>query len=570
MTAQDVGTEAQRESGKKLYLKYCSQCHGEKGDGEGYATPHLYPQAPQLHDGQVQGPDDSQRSAPDPSGPRQHHQARHALHVDARLANTLRPGSVESRLLHHDLLPRFLEPRKRSASRCRSRARRAATKESIELGKKLYADTGCVKCHGNLGRGDGPSAPTLVDDLGHPIRAADLAQSWTFRGGSSREDIFRTMSTGLNGTPMPSFVDASDARATMGDHRLHRLSLGERRACLYQPRRRQARPGSDRSEEWSRELRTPRLSPAFRSSGRSWSPDARSIRPRPASPFRRSTMPSHIALLVRWHDMSAEKTGKNGPSLPVPPEEEEGVGAQRRCASRRSQRSPFGDAEVTRRPAQETPQQDPFAEAQQRQPPAHPSSPTRSRSRFLRRCRRAPASPTSSSATPRTRWISGSSIWPAPIPFSSPAREARTSRPTTRGISPASRATTRENGRSSSSGPFAQARAPRSRPESSCRSPSRSGTGSRASVATGEVSRSGTLSTSSQKWSHRPSARWCRTALVILVIELAVIGWVRRRYGSRARTELGGEPSATGNHESVSRRKRSGGSDVQEHLRSRR
>ena len=30
-----------------------------------------------------------------------------------------------------------------------------------------------------------------------------------------------------------------------------------------------------------------------------------------------------IALLVRWHDMSAEKTGKNGPSLPVPPEEEE-------------------------------------------------------------------------------------------------------------------------------------------------------------------------------------------------------------------------------------------------------
>ena len=39
-------------------------------------------------------------------------------------------------------------------------------------------------------------------------RAADLAQTWTFRGGSSREDIFRTMSTGFNGTPMPSFLDA--------------------------------------------------------------------------------------------------------------------------------------------------------------------------------------------------------------------------------------------------------------------------------------------------------------------------------------------------------------------------
>ena len=41
--AQEVGTEAQRESGKSLYLKYCSQCHGEKGDGEGYAAPHLRP-----------------------------------------------------------------------------------------------------------------------------------------------------------------------------------------------------------------------------------------------------------------------------------------------------------------------------------------------------------------------------------------------------------------------------------------------------------------------------------------------------------------------------------------------
>ncbi len=41
--APDVGTEAQREAGKQLYLKNCSQCHGDAGDGEGYAAPHLYP-----------------------------------------------------------------------------------------------------------------------------------------------------------------------------------------------------------------------------------------------------------------------------------------------------------------------------------------------------------------------------------------------------------------------------------------------------------------------------------------------------------------------------------------------
>jgi hypothetical protein len=34
-----------------------------------------------------------------------------------------------------------------------------------------------------------------------------------------------------------------------------------------------------------------------------------------------------------------------------------------------------------------------------------------------------------------------------------------------------------------------------------------------------------------------------RTALVILAIELAVVGWVRWRYSSRARGEPGGEPT---------------------------
>ena len=43
VAAQDVGTDAQRESGKNLYGKYCAQCHGDKGDGEGYATSHLSP-----------------------------------------------------------------------------------------------------------------------------------------------------------------------------------------------------------------------------------------------------------------------------------------------------------------------------------------------------------------------------------------------------------------------------------------------------------------------------------------------------------------------------------------------
>ena len=72
-----------------------------------------------------------------------------------------------------------------------------------------------------------------------------------------------------------------------------------------------------------------------------------------------------IALLVRWHDMSAEKTGKNGPSLPVPPEEEEAAPA--RCPAGR-RRVPSATRRW-RRPSR--PQQDPFAEAAA---PAAPAS----------------------------------------------------------------------------------------------------------------------------------------------------------------------------------------------------
>ena len=39
----DLGSEAQRNAGRVLYEKYCSQCHGDTGDGKGAAASRLKP-----------------------------------------------------------------------------------------------------------------------------------------------------------------------------------------------------------------------------------------------------------------------------------------------------------------------------------------------------------------------------------------------------------------------------------------------------------------------------------------------------------------------------------------------
>jgi cytochrome c oxidase cbb3-type subunit 2 len=77
----------------------------------------------------------------------------------------------------------------------------------VAHGKAVWQQAKCWECHGNGGKGDGDKAAGLKDDLGFPMRPADLT-SGQFKSGPKVEDIFRTMSTGLSGTPMPSFRDS--------------------------------------------------------------------------------------------------------------------------------------------------------------------------------------------------------------------------------------------------------------------------------------------------------------------------------------------------------------------------
>jgi cytochrome c len=362
----DVGTEAQRESGKQLYLKYCSQCHNENGDGEGYAAPHLRPRPRNFTTGKF-------KIRTTPSG---------ALPTHQDLVNVIRRGMPYTSMpAWPDLSDQqvsdiayfitsfssdFSSP-ENAPQPVQLPNAPGATTESAELGKKLYEETGCVKCHGTLGRGDGPSAPTLKDDWGYPIRAANLAQRWTFRGGSSREDIFRTMSTGFNGTPMPTFLDAltPEQRWAITDFI---VSLSEAEGPGYSNLvvAKHVQDPIDVAKGAASFASAPAV--RFPIVGQIMEP-GRAFHPPAASVTVQAIYDAEsIALLVRWHDMSAENTGKNGPMLPVPPEEEEepaiSAPAGESGGAGGPAGNPFADAEAAPAPAgqPQTQPADPFAE----------------------------------------------------------------------------------------------------------------------------------------------------------------------------------------------------------------
>jgi hypothetical protein len=189
------------------------------------------------------------------------------------------------------------------------------------------------------------------------------------------------MSTGFNGTPMPSFVDAltPEQRWAITDFI---VSLSGNNGPGYSNLvvAKHVQDPIDLAKgaasfESARVARFPIIGQIMEP-GRSFHPPATSVTVQAIYDAQ------SIALLVRWHDMSAQKTGKNGPSLPVPPEEEDEAqeaGAVAGSAGGGAKGGVFGDEEVAPTPAgqAQTPGaqagKDPFAEEQTAAPAEQPS-----------------------------------------------------------------------------------------------------------------------------------------------------------------------------------------------------
>ena len=100
--------------------------------------------------------------------------------------------------------------------------RTPVSSESIKRGRDIFVGTKakCASCHGETGRGNGPSTEGINDLPGQPGVKADKAglfDIWgnivkprdlttgVFRGGRRPIDIYRRVHSGIKGTPMQAF-----------------------------------------------------------------------------------------------------------------------------------------------------------------------------------------------------------------------------------------------------------------------------------------------------------------------------------------------------------------------------
>jgi DMSO reductase family type II enzyme heme b subunit len=197
-------------SGKVVYDRWCASCHGVDGSGDGFAAGYMLPRPRDFTRGVYQI-----RTTPNGQLPTDADLRRV---IDDGMPGTAMPGwkgtlTQADRAAVVDYIKTFSHFFEQDPAPEPLRIGRAprASAADIEEGREVYQNIECWKCHGQAGRGDGESAPTQTDDEGFPIRPADLTEPWRFNGGSTVADIYRTLRTGLDGTPMPSFDDLIDS-----------------------------------------------------------------------------------------------------------------------------------------------------------------------------------------------------------------------------------------------------------------------------------------------------------------------------------------------------------------------
>jgi mono/diheme cytochrome c family protein len=193
------------DAGRQLYFRYCWGCHGFRGDGNGENGQYL-----NILPRNFVAATFKCRSTPTGTLP-----------TDQDLFNSLERGLINSNMPswieltdqnRADLVAfiKTFSPRwktEKAGDPIPVPPEPKLTLESIKHGQQLFQKLECWKCHGQEGRGDGPSASTLTDSNDQPIRPYNFAAGSRFKCGTTNHDVYKIFMSGLDGTPMPSFAD---------------------------------------------------------------------------------------------------------------------------------------------------------------------------------------------------------------------------------------------------------------------------------------------------------------------------------------------------------------------------
>ena len=189
-----------------LYQEYCSSCHGLTGQGDGELAYLVYPKPRDLSKGSFKI-----RSTPTGVPPTDDDLYRTII---KGLPGTAMPSFYFLSDQEIKSLVNYVKElghiNNKGVSSIKIPAVLPASKDLIALGKSIYSEAGCDKCHGETGKGDGPSSNTLIDSWGYTIIPKDFT-SGVYLGGGDVEDLYLRFVSGLDGTPMPSYGNLAEA-----------------------------------------------------------------------------------------------------------------------------------------------------------------------------------------------------------------------------------------------------------------------------------------------------------------------------------------------------------------------
>lgn len=194
-------------AGKKIYERRCLPCHGVGGTGEGPAADTMNPRPRDFTRGLFKLKSTQNGELP----------------TDEDLFRTISRGIPGSgmpswkRLLSEDERLQIIAYIKTFSDRFKNNAppkpipmgkEPSPTPELIKKGKEFFEGKAqCILCHGKSGRGNGVIAEAIVDVWGNPLYPRNLTKSWQYKGGTEAKDIFLRISGGIEGTPMPAYLD---------------------------------------------------------------------------------------------------------------------------------------------------------------------------------------------------------------------------------------------------------------------------------------------------------------------------------------------------------------------------